>query len=138
METIRVRPDPASAALVRHRVTASLTDLRVPAETIADVALVATELVSNSVRHAAALPEGDLCVDWDITPEGVIVRVTDGGSPLRPQLMAPEVGAVGGRGLMIVAAISDRWGVEEAAGEVTVWAHLPSRQDVTSLNGHHH
>ncbi|MEP6598358.1 MAG: ATP-binding protein [Actinomycetota bacterium] len=129
VQTLWVRSNPASAATVRHRMTASLAGLQVADDTIADVALVATELVSNSVRHAMALPDGGLSVDWDVTSDGVIVRVTDGGSSLRPTLQHAAPDAMGGRGLVIVNEISDRWGVEECEEHVTVWAHLPGRTD---------
>jgi hypothetical protein len=53
--------------------------------------------------------------------------VTDGGGPTRPRPASPSLTAHGGRGLGIVNALALRWGVRDAAGEVTVWVLLPVR-----------
>ena len=124
MQTLWVQADPASAATVRHRVSAALADLHVGEELIADVALVATELVSNSIRHAAALPDGGLCIDWEVDDGAVLLRVTDGGSTTRPAMGRPGAAALDGRGLVIVDALANRWGVESDSAGVTVWAQL--------------
>jgi hypothetical protein len=50
------------------------------------------------------------------------VEVTDGGGPTRPAPATPSVTAHGGRGLNIITALADDWGVrDDARGEVTVW-----------------
>jgi len=51
------------------------------------------------------------------------VEVTDGGGPTRPVPSTPSVTARGGRGLNIITALAQDWGVRDSAsGEVTVWA----------------
>jgi hypothetical protein len=48
--------------------------------------------------------------------------VTDGGGPTRPIPATPSVTARGGRGLNIISALAQEWGVRDnASGEVTVW-----------------
>jgi hypothetical protein len=50
------------------------------------------------------------------------VEVTDGGGPTRPVPATPSVTARGGRGLNIISALAQKWGVRDSAtGEVTVW-----------------
>lgn len=55
------------------------------------------------------------------------VEVTDGGGPTRPAPATPSVTAHGGRGLNIITALADDWGVrDDALGEVTVWVIVHS------------
>ena len=56
------------------------------------------------------------------------VEVTDGGGPTRPLPATPSVTAHGGRGLGIITALADDWGVrDDAPGEVTVWVVVARR-----------
>jgi hypothetical protein len=41
-----------------------------------------------------------------------------------PRPGPPSMSSLGGRGLSIVNALADAWGVREKAGDVTVWALL--------------
>jgi anti-sigma regulatory factor (Ser/Thr protein kinase) len=126
------------ARLARHRLTASLTEL-LPTGALADVAAVAAELVGNAVRHAAPLPGGVVRVAWRLVRAGLIeIRVTDGGAatPPAPRMADPE--APDGRGLTIVAALADRWGVDREGTAQCVWAHItipPTRRPAPTLAG---
>ncbi|HEU5107294.1 MAG TPA: ATP-binding protein [Micromonosporaceae bacterium] len=115
------------ARLARHRLMTELTDV-VPAPLLADVAIVVAELVGNAVRHADPLPGGVLRVAWRLRPTGgggtVEVRVTDGGAAGRPRIRIVDAEAGDGRGLTIVAALSDRWGVDRDGLGQSVWAEL--------------
>jgi anti-sigma regulatory factor (Ser/Thr protein kinase) len=81
------------------------------------VALIVTELVSNAVRHAGGCAVLELHTDGRTT-----VTVTD-HSPVRPRPREP--GGRGGRGLLIVDALSARWGVRHQETAKQVWAELP-------------
>lgn len=99
------------------------------ADTIVDDAvLILSELLSNACKHGRPLGDalagdGDVRAAWQVDPCGrLVVEVTDGGGPTRPAPATPSVTAHGGRGLSIVTALSDDWGVrDEVPGEVTVW-----------------
>lgn len=100
-----------------------------------DAALIASELVGNALRHARPLPEGGVSVRWELTDDSVRLEVTDGGGDTEPRLGA--AGAVerqlaimttGGRGLSIVEALSDSWGVRRRPDATTVWARLARRR----------
>ncbi|MCP2325919.1 anti-sigma regulatory factor (Ser/Thr protein kinase) [Hamadaea flava] len=116
------------AQQARHRLAAELAGVLPPA-LLSDVVAVVAELVGNAVRHAGPLPGGVVRVAWRVREFGggnaVEVRVTDGGSTIAlpaPRIAGPE--EVDGRGLTIVEALSDRWGVEKDGLGQSVWAEL--------------
>lgn len=94
-----------------------------------DAVLILSELLSNACRHGRPLGardvgDGDVRAAWGVDKAGrLTVEVTDGGGPTRPVPSTPSVTAHGGRGLNIISALAQDWGVRDgAAGEVTVWA----------------
>jgi anti-sigma regulatory factor (Ser/Thr protein kinase) len=86
---------------------------------VADAALLTSELVSNVVLHAG-------------TPFEVLVDRIDGHirvtvvdeSPDPPAVQRPAPDEVGGRGLVLVARLSDRWGFESHRTGKSVWFEL--------------
>ncbi len=125
MTSVWIRNTPASAAAVRHFLHEEVEKAGLGREVADDAALLASELVGNSIRHARALPAGYLNVTWFINDGGVRVQVTDGGGGKRPQIRRVSLADTTGRGLAIVEALSDDWGVDEEPASTTVWAHLP-------------
>lgn len=89
---------------------------------IDDAVVIVSELVTNAVRHAAP-PEGSLRVEWALEPRRLRLRVIDGGRTGWHRGLHDQ-GAVGGRGLSIVAALSDSWSLERADRGTTVTAVL--------------
>jgi anti-sigma regulatory factor (Ser/Thr protein kinase) len=120
---IHVRHESTSAGLVRQRVGADLASRGIDPSSIDEVVLVVSELVGNAVRHAGAT-HGELGIRWEIGEDGVTVEVTD-GSTRPPQPKRPTATEPSGRGLQIVAAISDKWGVTPLSDGKRVWAHVP-------------
>ena len=95
---------------------------------IDDALLILSELLSNACKHGRPLGDafagdGDVLCSWRMDPSGrLTVEVTDGGGPTRPVPSTPSVTAHGGRGLNIITALADDWGVrDDIRGEVTVW-----------------
>ncbi|MEU7468098.1 ATP-binding protein [Streptomyces sp. NPDC044984] len=83
------------------------------------VELGVTELLANVVRH---VPDRRCALLLLRLPAGVRVEVTDGsdGIPRVPVELEPD--AENGRGLALLAAVTDRWGVDpEPRGGKTVW-----------------
>lgn len=117
----------AGARLARHRLAAALSGMVTP-PLLADAVAVVAELVGNSIRHAAPLPGGVVRVAWRVCPadgrERVEVRVTDGGAGEPPRVRSVGPDSVDGRGLTIVAALSDNWGVDRDGLGQCVWAEL--------------
>jgi anti-sigma regulatory factor (Ser/Thr protein kinase) len=74
----------------------------------ADAEAVTSELVTNAIEHAGA-PQFGLQVVRLPDPEALAVMVTD-PSPCPPVKRAPVAGAEHGHGLLVVEALSARWG----------------------------
>lgn len=116
------------ARLARHRLAAELAPV-VPPALLADAVAVLAELVGNAIRHADPLPGDVVRVAWRVrqrvTGDSVEVRVTDGGAATRtPRMRSAGPDEVDGRGLGIVATLSDRWGVDRDGLGQSVWAEL--------------
>jgi anti-sigma regulatory factor (Ser/Thr protein kinase) len=110
--------DPQSASQARALVMSFCAEHHV--ESLSDdLCLVATELVANALRHAGT----DMTLRLDLIRGGVRLEVEDGSvRPLRPRPAGPS--DEGGRGLLLVDALSSRYGVEGEAKGKRVWAEL--------------
>ncbi|MEU8891102.1 ATP-binding protein [Streptomyces sp. NPDC048442] len=124
---------PAGVGAARHQMRAELRTKGVSDSVVDDAVLILSELLSNACRHgrplgpAAEVGDGDVRAAWGVDPAGrLTVEVTDGGGPTRPVPATPSVTARGGRGLNIISALAQDWGVRDdrASGEVTVWVVL--------------
>ncbi|MGX1566878.1 SpoIIE family protein phosphatase [Streptomyces sp. NPDC055506] len=103
-----------------------------------DATLVVSELVTNAVVHAGTDVELECRLENDGGDGGdaddketaaLVIEVSDhhpsraprGGEPETPHDM-PEYG----RGLRLVGALSEAWGITYRTGRKTVWARLPA------------
>ncbi|AXG80293.1 ATP-binding protein [Streptomyces paludis] len=88
----------------------------------ADIELVVSELVTNGIRYGSE-PGDSVLVVLDVRPALVRVEVHD---PVRrrPRGRAVSHQRARGRGLFIVAALAERWGVEDRPFGKSVWAEL--------------
>jgi serine/threonine-protein kinase RsbW len=120
--TLWVRHASISASVVRRTITTALAAIPVSEDEAFDAALIASELVGNAVRHAPALPSGQLIVEWDLQGNVFKIAVTDGGGEHEVSIKQAESWDTTGRGLAIVASIADDWGVTVSEGETKVWA----------------
>jgi anti-sigma regulatory factor (Ser/Thr protein kinase) len=109
---------PASVSSVRDFVTARL-GLELP-DLVDEIRLVASELATNAVRHA----QTPFVVTLEREDGEVMVSVRDGSSRL-PVTGPANNFANGGRGLVLVSAMSATWGVTVLAeGGKSVWARI--------------
>lgn len=128
--TVRVPWRTSSVAQVRRAIVEDLEQRDVSALVVDEAEIVASELVSNAIRHARPLADGTLRVHWKVKAGVVEVEVTDGGSDTTPRPAPRTVWASSGRGLRIVRSLAHEWGVAEDRHGSTVWASLggPSRR----------
>ncbi len=118
--------EPASVREARQLLAADTAAAGVQEPDRADALVVVSELVGNALRHARALEGGTVRVMWRVLPDEVEVAVADGGSPTAPRADRPPFAALSGRGLGIVDALSETWGVEGAGSDYQlVWAVVP-------------
>jgi len=103
----------------RRFVAESIPD--VPNDTRESVSLMVSELATNALLHAASGFE----VSVDRTDHSVVVSVGDRDEEGVPRLQAPESNEPHGRGLRVVDALSEEWGVSTAGNEgKSVWFRI--------------
>jgi anti-sigma regulatory factor (Ser/Thr protein kinase) len=102
-----------------------VVSLPVPQAARDDLALVVSELVSNAVLHAET-PAGDAVrLQIRVRSGRARVEVRDCGAGFdAPARVNPDPLAVGGQGLVIVAALSESWGVLRGPDGCTVWCEV--------------
>jgi hypothetical protein len=79
---------------------------------------VCQEAVSNVIRHTA---DGGEMRAWDPRPDVPLRLEVEDADPTQP-ILPSAFPDVGGRGLSIVEAVADDWGVDETKPGKTVWA----------------
>lgn len=112
--------EPASARVGRALTAQLLASLGAPPALLDAAVLVVSELVTNAVRHADG---GEVLLLLEADATSVSVGVRDGAEE-HPALVEAYDG--GGRGMLVVSAIAQRWHVEDVDGGKVVWAHLRS------------
>jgi len=97
---------------------------KIPHAALADVLLVLTELVTNSVRHAPYGPERAVEVRVNVDQQVVTLEVCDPSPSVDPEIVPEPRGMQGGGwGLVLVDMLSTRWGVR-TNGHTCVWAEF--------------
>ncbi|MER6347126.1 SpoIIE family protein phosphatase [Streptomyces sp. NPDC001595] len=110
--------DPAEVATARQHVTEQLQ--RWGLEEAAFVTeLVASELVTNAIRYGGAPIQLRLIRD-----HALICEVSD-ASNTSPHLRRARTFDEGGRGLLLVAQLTRRWGSRPSGTGKTIWAEQP-------------
>ena len=110
-------PVPEAVAAARGFVTDALH--LADDELLEDASLVTSEIVTNAVLHGASAFRVHVDADLDrvrITVEDAVA------AEVVPRLADPD--ALDGRGMVIVEALSTRWGCDERAVGKAVWAEL--------------
>jgi anti-sigma regulatory factor (Ser/Thr protein kinase) len=108
----------SSVSQARRYVTGALDDLA--PEVLESVALMVSELATNACKHANT----EFVVAIEQHGNQIRVEVTDGGGG-EPVPRSPSSDELTGRGLRIVEALSDDWGVVRGDGPgKTVWFSL--------------
>ncbi|QMU67120.1 ATP-binding protein [Streptacidiphilus sp. P02-A3a] len=109
---------PTARSLLRERLTGY-----VPPDTLADADLVLTELIANAVNASPVSALVGLLVH--LVEPSLLISVFDEstGAP-RPRCPDPLELDEGGRGLLLVAELSQTWGWHAIATGKVVWAVL--------------
>ncbi|MEW1771750.1 ATP-binding protein [Streptomyces sp. NPDC086777] len=111
---LRLLATPKAAPELRHRLRHHTFEVR----------LCATELLTNVIDHVG---EG-APVTVRVIPAASLghtrIEVTDPAPGTSPALRSATAAEESGRGLLLLAALADRWGVERGRDRKTVWCEL--------------
>ncbi|MET9761181.1 SpoIIE family protein phosphatase [Streptomyces sp. NPDC006372] len=110
-----VPADPSAVAQTRKDVVTQMERWGL-SDAVFVTELVVSELVTNAIRHAE--PPIQLRLIHDTA---LICEVSDGGNTA-PHLRRARTYDEGGRGLLLVAQLTDRWGTRQSATGKTIWA----------------
>jgi anti-sigma regulatory factor (Ser/Thr protein kinase) len=83
--------------------------------------LLVTELVANSVRHAAGR---EVTLSALVTASSLWVEVSDTGPGFTPAERVRGQDEASGWGLFLVDRLASRWGVARKGGHTRVWFEL--------------
>ncbi|MEV7969161.1 ATP-binding protein [Sphaerisporangium sp. NPDC088356] len=116
---------PESVSLAREFVRRKLGDGH-PA--LDDVTLLVSEVVTNAVVHSDSKNGGKVTLALADCYDLVHVDVADAGSRTAPRVCGGIL-SEGGRGLMLVDLVSDRWDVHDDDTGRTVWFEVGYRRE---------
>ncbi|GGQ78134.1 SpoIIE family protein phosphatase [Streptomyces asoensis] len=111
---------PEAARQARRFTRRTLRAWGVSAHTLDAALLVVSELVTNALVHT----DGRVRLDLTLVNHRLRVAVTDTSprSPVKPASLGWE--ATGGRGILLVEAVSQAWGTVPVSGGKQVWSEL--------------
>jgi anti-sigma regulatory factor (Ser/Thr protein kinase) len=118
---------PSSVGAARRFIRARATAWSFPEPASDQLVLIGSELVTNAVLHART----ELTLTLELDDHRVRISVKDHSlTPATLRHYQPD--ALTGRGLGVVAALSDTWGINAAADGKVVWAELDAAADPTT------
>ncbi|HEY1988465.1 MAG TPA: ATP-binding protein [Acidimicrobiales bacterium] len=119
--TISLPPDPSSASVARTFVRTVLSEWGLMAME-PDACLVATELVTNGLRHGG----GAVSITLTASSRHLQIAVADKAAFRSPRRLYRELTAEGGRGIALVEAVADTWGTTRPRAHrgKAVWCRL--------------
>jgi anti-sigma regulatory factor (Ser/Thr protein kinase) len=120
MLTVDLPQDVRAASIARSAIRRSLAQRLAP-ERLDALLLTTTELVTNAVVHG----DGDIRLNLRVDEERVRGEVVDDGRGFEHEIRERGPDDFDGRGLMLVSALTDAWGVHE--GTTHVWFELDVR-----------
>jgi anti-sigma regulatory factor (Ser/Thr protein kinase) len=115
---------PSSVGVARRFIMARAADWSFPEPAREQLVLIGSELVTNAVLHART----ELVLTLELRRDRVRISVRD-HSRAPATLRHYRADALTGRGLGVVAALSDTWGISAASDGKVVWAELPANGD---------
>ncbi|MEU8350646.1 ATP-binding protein [Streptomyces sp. NPDC048845] len=128
---LEFQADPQEVAALRRIVRLHLSHWELP-DLIERAQLCVSELVTNVIRHVGAGTPSRLTMSMRGTYVRVEVRDPDGRA--LPAVLRKEVDAESGRGMALIDAVAEQWGVApDGSGKVT-WCELAT--DLLTPDGH--
>ena len=117
--TTKLTPTPQASHRGRQFLQTHLAG-GVDPEILSAALLLASELITNAVRHART----EIALTVSVEPTGICVEVGDGCGKPPVVHHTDSLSGDGGWGMRVVSALSDSWGVRFHPEGKTVWFHL--------------
>ncbi|MFL5992839.1 MAG: ATP-binding protein [Streptomyces sp.] len=114
--------DRRSVAVARDLTRITLTDWGV-CERSDDVLLCVSELTTNALLHGVP-PHRCFRLDLALTADGILRVEVHDSAPGELRIPDTDPGSERGRGLLLVAAVADEWGVRERDPGKVVWCEF--------------
>ncbi|WP_405884793.1 SpoIIE family protein phosphatase [Streptomyces sp. NBC_01136] len=118
VRTWQLPRDPAAVAGARKVAGEQVTAWGLEETTFA-TELIVSELVTNAIRY------GDAPIQLRLIRDSTLICEVSDGSSTAPHLRRARVFDEGGRGLLLVAQVSERWGSRQTPTGKTIWAEQP-------------
>lgn len=119
---VELEPSPLAAARAREFIAGASNAIEESA--VDTAALLTTELVTNSYRHADLRPDDEILVRTSVSGAVLRVEVCDNGPGIDTDVRAPGLLETQGRGLWMVNVLSSRWGARRHDGFSCVWFEI--------------
>lgn len=113
MPVITVKPDLDEISGMSKKLRTVLLELAIPAKLTHGIALIAEELLANTVHHGKAAKDSVVQIAIEAEKNGIIFTYCDRGIPFdivraaQDAIAEPETGKVGGLGLVMIRELSD-------------------------------
>lgn len=125
-QSVTLASEAASVAPARQMVREACEEWGMNADAAEIGALLMSELVTNAVRHGHS--HSVRVIAEQPRPDRLRVAVTD-KSRRMPEMHHPQLDDSGGRGLVLVDALCDRWGIDLLPWGKRVWAEIAIKGD---------
>jgi anti-sigma regulatory factor (Ser/Thr protein kinase) len=116
---LQLPADLRAVRLARRFVAEQCTALGLPRARYDDALLLTSELVTNAVLHGRS----EVCVEVAVRDRVVRIVVLDENSR-HPQPVPQDADALDGRGLALVDAVAEQWGVDDRPLGKAVWFEM--------------
>ncbi|MFH9729165.1 SpoIIE family protein phosphatase [Streptomyces sp. NPDC017260] len=118
IRTWDIHPDPVHVAATRRSVNEQLSQWGLD-EAAFVTELVVSELVTNAIRY------GEPPIQLRLIRDSALICEVSDGSSTSPHLRRAHAYDEGGRGLLLVAQLTQRWGSRQTGTGKTIWAEQP-------------
>ncbi|MGW0882235.1 ATP-binding protein [Streptomyces sp. NPDC002671] len=119
--TVLLSPTPRGARLARLLATEQLRNWGLPLESAPHIV---AELAANAATHDR-VPGRNFRLTLYVVGDKLRIEVTDTHGDRLPRIQHPSAESDSGRGLVLVEALADRWGVSPGrTPRKTVWAEI--------------
>ncbi|MGP3775411.1 ATP-binding protein [Streptomyces sp. SDT5-1] len=125
---VAFQPDTSRVSHARRITAAFLAFWQVPERLAEDIVLIVSELVANAINHgASASPApGHVSLRLQLPDDEIRIEVID-SNPAPATMQSPSDEEESGRGLLLVSALADKWGVTEDGTKTWCTVNIPAR-----------